>query len=298
MRISKIGEFGLIKRVQKLIKTDPSVIKGSGDDCAVIRFDKGHYLLLTCDMLVEGVDFTSQAKPYLIGRKALAVSLSDIAACGGRARYALVALGLPKNSPLSLADGICRGITDLAKEYAVNIVGGDLSRADKIILDVSVFGSVKKKQLVLRSGAAVGDIIFVSGPLGGSIFGKHLTFTPRLKEASFLVNHFHPHAMIDISDGLVQDLRHIAEESKVGALLYEDLIPLSRNARGISDALYSGEDFELLFTMSMKESRKLAEKMPAGFKPIGKVMPKKYGLKIINKHNREIALQEKGYRHF
>ncbi len=298
MLISKIGEFGLIDRIRKLIKAESSVIKGPGDDCAVVKFDKENYLLLTCDMLVEGVDFTRKAKSYLIGRKALAVSLSDIAACGGRPRYALVSLGLPKSSPLSLALGICRGLVRLAKEYKVNIVGGDLSRADKITLNVSIVGIVKKKQLVLRSGARPGDIIFVTGALGGSIYGKHLTFIPRLREAEYLVNNFKPHAMIDISDGLAQDLRHIAQESRVGALVYEDLIPVSKQAKGTHDALYSGEDFELLFTLPPDEARRLLRKKKAVFRPIGKIVLKEYGLKIIDKSNREIALMHKGYRHF
>lgn len=281
-----------------MLKTDSSVIKGPGDDCAVVEFDKKNYLLLTCDMLVEGVDFTRKAKPYFIGRKALAVSLSDIAACGGKPRYALVSLGLPKDAPLSLALGICRGLFKLAKKHGVNIVGGDLSRAEEITLDVSMVGIVKKKQLVLRSGARPGDIIFVTGALGGSIYGKHLTFIPRLREAEYLVNNFKPHAMIDISDGLAQDLRHIAESSRVGALIYEDLIPVSKQARGTHDVLYSGEDFELLFTLPPDKARCLLKKKKAIFSPIGKIVAEKHGFKIIDKFNREAALKNKGYRHF
>ena len=167
MLIGKIGEFGLIERIRKSIKTDSSVFKGSGDDCAVIKFDKDRFLLATCDMLVEDVDFTKRDSPYLVGRKAMAVSVSDIAACGGIPRYALVSLGLPKSSSVELTDKICKGLIDLADIFKINIVGGDLSRSEKITLDVSMLGLVEKKYLVLRDNARVGDMIFVTGGLGG-----------------------------------------------------------------------------------------------------------------------------------
>lgn len=298
MLISEIGEFGLIKRIRKSIKLDSSVIKGSGDDCAVLKFNRDKYLLATCDMLVEGVDFTRKDSPYLVGRKALGVSISDIAACGGIPRYALVSLGLPKNSSLQLADKICRGILDLAKNYRINLIGGDLSRSQKVILDVSLFGFVEKRYLALRSNAKVGDIIFTTGRLGGALSGKHLRFTPPLKQSRYLVENFRINAMIDISDGLLQDLSHILEESRVGAVIYEELIPLSKEARSLEDALYSGEDFELLFSLSRPEAKKLCAKKRADFKIIGEIAPRRYGLKLIDKKGREKIVRAKGFRHF
>ena len=134
MLIRQIGEFALIERIRKKIRTDSSVVEASGDDCAVIKFSRDRFLLLTCDMLVGGVDFTPREKPYPVGRKALAVSLSDIAACGGIPRYALVSLGLPSKTPLESVDELHRGMRDLARRYHVNLVGGDFSRADKLTI--------------------------------------------------------------------------------------------------------------------------------------------------------------------
>lgn len=298
MLVSKLGEFGLIERFKKSIRLDSSVIKGSGDDCAVIKFMPDKYLLFTCDMIVEGVDFLKQDKPELIGRKALAISISDIAACGGISRYCLVSLGMPKDISLARVDKISQGIFDLAKQYRINIVGGDLSRANQLTLDVSMLGVVEKKCLALRSQAKKGDIIFVSGSLGGSIFGKHLRFTPRLKEARYLVKNFKVNAMIDISDGLAQDLNHILKQSNVGAIIYEDLIPLNKQARNINDALYTGEDFELLFTLSRKQAKKLLKKNTLNFKPIGEVVEAKYGLRLIDKKGKEKIIPAKGFKHF
>lgn len=298
MLISKIGEFGLIKRFQKLIKTDSSVVKASGDDCAVVKFDRDNYQLLTCDMLIENVDFTKKTDPYLIGRKALAVSLSDIAACGGTPRYALVSLGLPKNSTVELAQKLCKGMADLAARFKVNIVGGDLSRAERLTIDVSMVGVVKKKRLVLRSGAKKNDIIFVTAGLGGSIYGKHLTFTPRLKEANYLVSNYKINSMIDISDGLAQDLNHILEASSVGAVIYESLIPLNKEARNLNDALFSGEDFELLFTVPLAEAKKLRKNEGHIFHMIGEITDKKSGLRLIDKNSRLKKLKARGFTHF
>lgn len=298
MLINQLGEFGLIKRFRRSIKTDASVIKGSGDDCAVIKFDKGNYLLFTCDMITQGVDFLPGSDPYLIGKKAVNISISDIAACGGRPRYCLIALGIPAKTPLTYIDRLAKGFFTAAGIYKINIVGGDVSRTDKLTIDVSMLGVVKKKNLVLRGGAKNGDIIFVTGPLGGSIRGKHLSFTPRLKETLYLAKNFHPGAMIDISDGLLQDLGHILEESRVGAVIYEDLIPLSEEAQNLSEALYMGEDFELLFTLSPQEAKKLVLKRLPGYKPIGQIMGKGYGLKIVDRSGKEKAAKPRGFRHF
>lgn len=316
MLVNEIGEFDLINRIKKLIKTDSSVIKGIGDDCAVIKFNKDQYLLFTCDMIVEGVDFTKHDEPYLIGRKALAVSISDIAACAGEPRYCLVSLAMPGTTSVEFIDKLLKGMFDIAKKYNINIVGGDISRARQLTIDVSMSGVVEKKCLVLRDGAKVGDIIFVSGELGGSILGKHLRFKPRLKEARFLTRNFKVNSMIDISDGLSLDLGHILEESNVGAVIYEELIPISKprpfcyrgtlrskKGRGeqaprLADALYMGEDFELLFTMSPEEAKRLLGKKPTLFKSIGEIVDKKYNLRLVDKKGREKIIKPKGFRHF
>lgn len=299
MLISKLGEFGLIVRIKKLIQTDSSVIKGIGDDCAVIKFDRNRYLLLTTDMIVEGVDFTRHDDPYLVGRKALAISLSDIAACAGMPRYALMSLGIPNNTRLNYLDRLLKGALRLAKEYKLNLVGGDISRAGHLAINTSIVGIVEKKYLVLRNGARAGDIIFVTGRLGGANLGKHLKFRPRIKEARFLVKNFKINAMIDISDGLTQDLGHILKESNTGAIIFEELIPLAKEALNLGDALYAGEDFELIFTVSGKEARRIiSSKMQANFTPIGEITDKKHKLTLVDKKGKEKIIASRGFRHF
>jgi len=298
MLIKNLGEFGLIERFKSRIRTDPSVVAGSGDDCAVLKWDKQNYQLFTCDMLIEDVDFTAKDAPYLIGRKAIAVSISDIAGCSGKPRYCVISLGLPKNTNLKFVDELFKGMQETAKTYKINIVGGDLSRSDKVIIDVSMLGIARKKQLTLRSGARPGDIIFVTGGLGGSLSGKHLRFTPRLKEAAFLAENFKVNAMIDISDGLAQDLGHILRQSKVGAIIYEALIPLNKEASGLAAALKDGEDFELLFTLSREQAKRLLKKRLPVFKPIGEIAAKKYGFKLVDKRSRLSNIKSESYRHF
>jgi thiamine-monophosphate kinase len=286
MRLKEIGEFGLIKRFQEQIKTDRSVFKGSGDDCAVLKLDNADYELFTCDMIIEGVDFRKTDNLKDVGRKALAVSISDIAACGGIPRHALVSLGLPKNMLVRQVDLLAKGLFDLAREYKINIVGGDISRSDKLIIDVSMLGEVEKDKLCLRRGARYGDIIMITGSLGGSIKGKHLKFNPRLDEARFLVNNFKIHSMIDISDGLIQDLGHILKQSSCGAVLYESLIPLSKEAKGVEEALCSGEEFELLFTAPRDQASKIIKSSKYHFRVIGEVMPESFGLRLIDHKSR------------
>jgi thiamine-monophosphate kinase len=298
MLIKEIGEFGLIKRFRGKINTDASVIKGSGDDCAVLVFDKNRYQLFTCDMIVEGVDFTRKDDPYWVGRKALAVSVSDIASCSGLPRHCVVSLAAPADTSVKFIDRLFCGMLSIAKAYKINIVGGDLSRARQLAIDVSMLGLVEKPYLTLRRGALRGDIIFVTGELGGSIYGKHLRFEPRLKEARFLAKNFKVNSMIDISDGLAQDLGHILKQSKAGAIIYEKLLPISKQARSLSDALYMGEDYELLFTVSGGQAKKLLAKKLTKFRPIGEITESKFGLRLIDKKNREKIIKPKGFQHF
>ena len=295
MYLKEIGEFGLIKRFQKQIETDRSVFKGSGDDCAVLKLNKSNYQLFTCDMIIEGVDFRKADNLEAVGRKALAISISDIAACGGVPRHAVVSLGLPKNMQVSQADLLAKGIFGLAKKYKINIVGGDISASDKLIIDVSMLGEVERPKLCLRRGARNGDIVMVTGSFGGSIKGKHLKFTPRLKEARFLVDNFKIHSMIDVSDGLIQDLGHILEQSSVGAVLYESLIPLSKEAKGTEEALCSGEEFELLFTASRDEASEIIKSSQYRFRVIGEIMPAAFGLRSINQKSRYSNFKLPGY---
>lgn len=292
--ISSLGEFGLIKKLTAGLRNDASVVKGVGDDCAVLKLDRRQYILYCSDMIVEGVDFTLSAPPQLIGRKALAINLSDIAACAGVPRYCLVSLGLPRSCSVSFAEKLYSGLRALAAEFKVNIVGGDISRADKLAIDVSMIGVVEKEKLVLRSGARPGDLIFVSGSLGNSIAGKHLRFVPRVKEARLLAARYRPHAMIDISDGLAADLGHLCEASAVGARLFSCCIPC---VKGLAGALHDGEDFELLFALPPARARKLAVS-DRRFRAIGQILPRSAGMRLVDNDGRETVLKAQGFRHF
>ena len=298
MRLKEIGEFGLIKRFRRQIKTDRSVFAGSGDDCAVLKLNREAYQLFTCDMIVENVDFKRADDLKLVGRKALAVSISDIAACGGIPRHAVVSLGLPKNMKVEQVDLLAKGIFELAGKYKINIVGGDISASEKLIIDVSLLGEVSKAKLCLRRGAKPGDIIMVTGSFGGSIKAKHLKFIPRLKEARFLTDNFKINSMIDVSDGLIQDLGHILEQSSAGAVIYESLVPLSKEAKDTQEALCSGEEFELLFTASRKEANRIIKSSKYHFKVIGEIMPGSFGLRLIDYKNKYSKLKLSGFRHF
>ncbi len=298
MLIKRVGEFGLIDRLKKTIKTDASVVTGIGDDCAVIDYNAREYLLLTADMIVEKVDFTLQDEPYWIGHKALAVSLSDIAACGGLPRYALVSLGVPARTRLRFIDEVYRGMRRLAQRFGVNIVGGDMSRAPAVTIDVSLAGFVEKKMLLLRNGAVAGDQILVSGKLGGALkSGRHLKFIPKIKEARFLAKNFKINAMIDISDGLLQDLSHVVKASKVGALIYERLLPLHKDAGTVQAAVSSGEDFELLFTMPARGARRLTAHT-GDFRIIGEVVRKENVFHLVDRQGVGRKAAAAGYRHF
>ena len=297
MNLKSLGEFGLIKRIKNQIKTDSSVIQGIGDDCAVLKSSSRKYQLYTSDMIVEGVDFTEQDDRILVGRKALAICVSDMAACAGIPRHCLVSLGLSPKTKVEEVDRIYKGLNLIAREFKVNIVGGDISKAPKLTIDVSLLGEVEKKNLVLRSGARPGDIIFVTGSFGGSIKGKHLSFIPRLKEARYLVSNFKINSMIDASDGLRSDLGHILEESKVGAVIYEDLIPISPWAGSLKNAFCDGEDFELIFTVGLKDARKL-KSSGREFIPIGEIVAEKFGVTLVDKKIKQKKIKFCGYTHF
>ncbi|MFA6321671.1 MAG: thiamine-phosphate kinase [Candidatus Omnitrophota bacterium] len=303
MKIQDIGELGLIERISRKIKNDSNVFRGIGDDTAVIKCPGSKYLLFTCDMLIEDVHFKRKlATPFQIGWKAMARNLSDIAAMGGVAKYALVSVGIDPKLPVSFADGVFDGMNAAAKKFKVNIVGGDTSKSAKIVIDISLIGEVEKKFLTLRSGAREGDGIFVTGFLGGSIKGKHLDFMPRLNEARMLVKNFKVNSMIDVSDGLLLDLSRILSASKKGALIYEDLIPVSDKARSFGSAVTDGEDFELLFTMGAKEAERFIRHYSLRFETpvslIGEITSERCGYKIIGKDWKEKRISKKGFLHF
>ncbi len=302
-KIKDIGEFGLINSLSRMIKVSNNVVCGINDDAAVLRYTKDKYLLFTTDMLIEGVHFTKSMPPEAIGRKALAVNVSDIAAMGGLPLHAVVSLGLPPDLKIAFIKKIYKGISRLAKEFNINIVGGDTDRSKSIVINIALLGEVEKKHLVLRSTAKAGDFIFVSGSLGKSFdSGKHLNFIPRIELARYLVKKYKPSSMIDISDGLVLDLSHILELSNLGAVIYEQLVPRNRNAT-LKEALYEGEDFELLFTMKRREAllflkslEKIKYKVPVSF--IGKITSQRGKISLAGRFNKIRTLAKKGFTHF
>ena len=302
MKLKDIGEFGLIERIRGKTDIDKSVIVGIGDDAAVVKYTRSKYLLVTTDMLIEDVHFKlSTATPYQIGHKAMACNISDIAAMGGIPKYAVVSIGIPGKMDLRFSDELYRGLNRTARRFGISIIGGDTNSSKKVVISVTLLGVVRKKELVMRSGAKFTDSIYVTGTLGGSIHGKHLNFTPRLKEAQYLVKNSNISSMIDISDGLVQDLGHILEKSKVGAMLFEDSIPISKQAKTLDHALYDGEDFELLFIHPRRGEKKLKAAISRGkinAVCIGYIVRAERGIELIGKSGRTRRLKPKGWTHF
>jgi thiamine-monophosphate kinase len=296
--LKSLGEFGLIQRLSKKVFLEQSVIQGIGDDTAVLPFTKDKFLLFTTDLLCEDVHFTRKENPFLIGHKALACSLSDIGAMGGVPTFAVVSIGLPKSLSIGFVDKMYHGINTLAKKFKTSIVGGDTIKSDKLIINVALLGEVEKTKVVLRSGANIGDQVFVTGALGRSLkTKKHLSFTPRLKEARVLVTRFKPSAMIDISDGLAADLGHILEESKKSAVLDEVAIPKIKGA-SLDQALFDGEDFELVFTFSRKQASKIFMQKELKVFWIGEITKQGRGLSLRDLKGKIRNIKAKGYRHF
>ncbi|OAI51818.1 thiamine-monophosphate kinase [Planctomycetaceae bacterium SCGC AG-212-F19] len=265
------GEFGYINWLRRQTPADPRVPIGPGDDAAALALTPGVPCLVTTDMLLEGSCFRlAEAGPYRVGRKAMAVNLSDIAAMAGRPVAAVVSVGLPKHGGRALAEELYRGLRDVADAFGTALVGGDTNTWDgPLVISVTILGEATPRGAVRRNGARLGDCLLVTGPLGGSIRGKHLDFTPRVREALQLHELADLHAMIDISDGLAADLAHICDESRCGALLRAADIPISDAARQMTDALTplehalgDGEDFELLFAVSPADGQKLLAAQP------------------------------------
>ncbi|MCI0748040.1 MAG: thiamine-phosphate kinase [Verrucomicrobia subdivision 3 bacterium] len=309
-----MNEFDLIHRLTRNLPANQALVSGAGDDCAVLDLGLGdRYVLFKTDAVVEGIHFKTDTPPQKIGHKALARCLSDVAAMAGTPTAALITLGLPPNFDPTTVESIYEGISALARRYETAIAGGETTtNPERIFISVALLGTVAKNKCVHRSGARPGDAIFVSGELGGSLSGKHLEFEPRLREAQWLADAFPPTSMIDLSDGLAGDLRHILTASGVGAELLSDSIPISRAAKlharvessakpPLLAALTDGEDFELLFTIPSSNAVAVLDKWKKQFPGlrltcIGRITAAR-GLKLRDKGGlREIGLR--GYEHF
>ena len=309
-----MNEFELIALLRPGLPANGAVVVGAGDDCAVLDMRApGQWLLFKTDAVVEGIHFTPDAPPEKIGHKALARCLSDIAAMAGTPTAALVTLGLPRQFDPNYVKSIYAGLNALARRYGVAIVGGETTaNPDRLFLSVAMIGAVASGKAVLRAGAQPGDALFVTGELGGSRAGKHLEFEPRLAEAQWLAGRFSLHAMIDLSDGLAGDLRHLLRAGNVGAELLARAIPISRAARlqaradspakpPLAAALTDGEDFELLFSVAAKDAVPLMDAWKRQFPKlrlscIGKITAEP-GLKIRDQQASRLT-DLTGYAHF
>lgn len=280
MQVREIGEFGLIDRISRFLPSrPPDVVVGIGDDVAVLRTSGPEYLLATCDIQVEGVHFIREAiGPYRLGRKAVAINVSDVAAMGGTPSWVLVSLAVPDSTDLGFIEELYRGMSEQAALAGAAIVGGNVSRLDSgVVIDITLLGQIAPEHLILRSGARPGDSILVTGHPGESRAGlelargpglpvseavrkrveeRHFTPQPRLREGRLLARSGLVRAMIDISDGLMADLGHLCDASQTGAQLRAGLIPVSEAASEVASAaganvldwvLSGGEDYELLF---------------------------------------------------
>jgi thiamine-monophosphate kinase len=300
------GEFAYIDWLRKQTPAAGRVLIGPGDDCAALRWQPDAPVLVTTDMLMDGTCFNLvEAGPRLVGRKAMAVNLSDIAAMAGRPIAAVVSVALPRQNGRTLAEELYLGLRDVADKFQTAIAGGDTNAWDgPLVISVTVLGEATPPGPVRRSGAKPGDWLLVTGPLGGSILGKHLDFTPRVREALELHALADLHAMIDISDGLAADVHHLCTESGCGALLRAEAIPVSDAAWKIDDgrsaldhALSDGEDFELVFALSPADGQRLLRDQPVSgitCVHIGECVEE--GLWLEEK-GRSRVLEPRGYTH-
>jgi thiamine-monophosphate kinase len=310
--LKDIGEFGLIAQIEKRLGKGKAVV-GIGDDTAVVRVGS-KLLAYTTDSLVEGVHFSfSWFSPDEVGKKAIAVNVSDVGAMGGKPKYALVSLVVPKNTSLATITGIYDGMYAAAQRYGVSIVGGNVSKGKQFVIDVSMIGEVQKKHLCLRSDAKPGDFIMVSGHLGGAAAGldaykknksgfevvKKLFRNPVAQSGKVKRYLGSIHALQDISDGLVADLGIICKQSGVGAVLYGSNIPIADETRKVaavlgkdvlSYALFGADDLALVYTVSEKNLGKVAGYF------IGEIRQKR-GV-YFYAGGKESRLEEKGFDHF
>lgn len=265
----KLGDLREDALVERLIRHLPPASleeTGPGDDCAVLSPPPGDTrLLLKTDCLIETVHFSPDTPGEKIGWKAMARTLSDIAAMGGVPVTALVTIAAAKSDSLSRIEAIYNGLTRAAKEFNCGISGGETSSSPgTLFISVMLLGQVEPDRCILRGGARNGDRLLVTGHLGGAIKGRHLEFTPRLEEARWLTEHFPIHAMMDLSDGLAADLPRLAKASRLGFRLFRDQLPLHPGCT-VDNGLNDGEDYELLLAVPPDHTPTLLQEWPKAF---------------------------------
>jgi len=313
-----VKERSLIRQIRRLAAAskNPAVKTGIGDDCSVLCLKRGCELLVTTDLCLEDVHFRRTWHPaQAVGHRCLTRGLSDIAAMGGEPLACFLSLGLPADLPQAWINGFLRGLLALARRYKAQLAGGDVSSAKQITADIVVTGQVPIGTAILRSGARPGDPIYVTGALGGSaatlkqLFAgtavkptkssSHFYPTPRLEVGSYLRKHALATAMIDLSDGLSVDLRHICEESGVAAILISNKVPTANNA-DLELALHGGEDYELLFTASKhaKVPSRIAGVMVTEIGEIRNRRDYSSAIQILGDNGKVRPLPQRGWEHF
>lgn len=327
MRLSELGEFGLIERIRKTIPKGRGVRLGIGDDAAWVEGRKNS-LLITSDLLIEGVHFDLRwVSFYGLGYKTLAVNLSDIAAMGGCPAYLILSIGFPVDFKTENVEEFYRGIRTLASRSGVSIVGGDTSASKGLFISASLIGYSPYRPIP-RSGGKVGDDLYVTGTLGDSALGlkllskkmnkakgdgiahlvrRHCFPTARLKAGSLLAQEHLAKAMIDVSDGLLQDLGHLCKASGIGAVVWQESIPLSRAYRKyvgrkeIQYAITGGEDYELLFCLRRRDRsrlEKMKKRLGVPITRIGQCVPSREGITVINGQGKPLSVSVSGHDHF
>ncbi|HEX2749090.1 MAG TPA: thiamine-phosphate kinase [Verrucomicrobiales bacterium] len=279
--VSKTGEDRLVKLLTRGLPATSRTLTGPGDDCAVIQGpDKSRLSLFKTDCLIQDVHFTGAVDAARVGWKALCRVISDIAAMGGQPQEALITLALPRTTQTSWVLRLYTGIKKAARRWHCGIAGGETSSVPDgapVMISVAMLGSVERDCLTLRSGGRPGDLICVTGKLGGSLAGRHLDFKPRLDEARWLVKNVRPRAMMDLSDGLAKDLPRLADACGTGFSLDAAALPLHSGC-SVSQAVGDGEDYELLFTLSPRRFAALKRQWPFPRVPvtaIGSLLPDK-----------------------
>jgi len=266
-----LTEDGFLAKVLPRLAAGPTVAVGPGDDCAVLRLPGAKEdLLFTVDPLVAGHHFDETATPAAIGRKAVARATSDIAAMGGRPRWILLSFLVPRGFDEATSEKIFASAAKTAEKLGASIVGGDTGEGEQFVLSVTVAGTVARGKALLRSGAHPGDLLFVTGALGGNWkhgSKRHLSPHPRLAEGAFLSDKRFATAAMDLSDGLATDLPRLMAASGAAAAVFPDELPRKRGATE-EDAMREGEDYELLFTVPAAKAPRLARAWPGSFAPI------------------------------
>ncbi len=307
--LGEIGELDLIRRLRRLLPSSDSVSLDIGDDVALVSAGSDEDWALTTDPVIEGSHFLADTPAEQVGHKAVGRVLSDLAAVGADPAWLLIDVAAPKATPVARVEGAYRGAAALAESFGAAIVGGDCAGAPAFELHVFGIGRLPRGSALLRSAARPGQALYVTGALGGSLAGKHLSFEPRVREGAWLRQEGWAGALMDVSDGLATDTRHILAASNAGADLDAAAIPISGAARAMDDdrsplqhALRDGEDFELLFTVEAERTGDFedawAKAHEVACHRIGTVTGNPGVLRLCHPDGRAETLDIAGFEHF